>query len=62
MSERNELKPCPFCGLDGEFVTPDSSPTPHIFQADRIFCVRCGATGPDGESTFLAEEAWNRRA
>lgn len=68
MLTRTDLKPCPFCGADGDnlhFETND------FRQMGRIECQQCGACGPDveffdGEDCDDAEEearsAWNRRA
>jgi tRNA(Ile2) C34 agmatinyltransferase TiaS len=53
--ERNELKPCPFCGGEANFIGETAT----------IKCKKCGGafivTNPL-ISRLEASEAWNRRA
>ncbi len=50
-----ELKSCPFCGAEGEFINYDSS----VFW---VQCVNCGSHGMQSETKRAAINAWNRRA
>ena len=74
--ERNELKPCPFCG--GEAALKDTK----FWMSDAVYvvCTSCGASVQkkfanhtvykDGKEMFITKEqaehrvfnAWNRRA
>ena len=52
--ERQQLKPCPFCG--GHM---------HMLRyRERLSCMNCGAEGPDGKAQDLQSllTAWNTRA
>jgi Lar family restriction alleviation protein len=57
MKKQERLLPCPFCGIEGVFVSrdwPDSAP--------QVMC-GCGARGPSGiKSEKTAIDRWNRRA
>lgn len=58
VNEKNQLKPCPFCG---ERVRE----TPGVLQITTMFvCMKCGATVSFRGSEYDpgASEAWNRRA
>jgi hypothetical protein len=49
--DRQELKPCPFCGAREWTIRP----------AYQVQCPRCGAEGPNGAIPATAKEAWNTR-
>jgi len=51
MDERQNLKPCPFCGDDQPVL---------LYSAVR--CRICGAVGPFSSSDDQAIEKWNTRA
>lgn len=59
----NELKPCPFCGGEAEYVCIQGV----AFVRCKRF-IKCGAVGPQQPigDDFIAKEiainAWNRRA
>lgn len=56
MSERDELKPCPFCG--SENVEPQYAGCGDWY----VMCGSCATEGPWGEtSKDSAIAAWNRR-
>lgn len=48
-----ELKPCPFCGGTGMYVTYQ--------QSVYIRCRKCNSTSDDYKTTEEAENAWNKR-
>ena len=60
-----ELKPCPFCGSEGESIVVDENE----FNKDkreyryRVVCTECMATVDTGcyQNKWVAIEAWNRR-
>ena len=62
MNEK-ELKPCPFCGGEAEYVCINGT----AYVRCKRF-IKCGATGPTQPigDDFIAKEiainAWNRRA
>jgi len=49
-----EIKPCPFCGAEGDFINHDSS----VFW---VQCMNCGAHGRQCRTKRGAIKAWNRR-
>ena len=58
MSEKVELKPCPFCGGEAH---PDNT---WILSGARkwvVHCIKCGASIGFYETKKKAIEAWNRR-
>lgn len=54
-TERPNLKPCPFCGSDVDFVSEMES---RCFVA---VCLECYADGPMGSTKSHAVELWNER-
>lgn len=61
VSMAKELKPCPFCGSEGEHLFHD---VPLTKWKHRIVCVSttCGMDGPVEATRFDAISAWNRRS
>ena len=64
-----KLKPCPFCGLDQTVGKPKVRVAFDTWTADckprspfYIYCERCEAQGPIGDTESAAAAAWNRRA
>jgi len=53
-----KLKPCPFCGGEGEITTITS---PHNTVWYSVRCKECLAMALDSTVDFVAEENWNRR-
>ena len=57
-----ELKPCPFCGGEAEFLYHSRIKRPVIYDFFRCGCKECGLRYP---KFFRVEreaiEAWNRR-
>ena len=49
-----ELKPCPFCGAEGDFINHDSN----VFW---VQCTNCGSHGRQSKTKEGAITAWNRR-
>ena len=52
------LLPCPFCG--------EHNPDHLVLEAEAalcwfILCRSCKSRGPEADSTYAAEEAWNQR-
>lgn len=67
MSEKIELKSCPFCGEKTDIVVVEKivldegdSPEDYTLE-DRVECQNCGALGPTADHRTSAREAWNRR-
>jgi Lar family restriction alleviation protein len=58
MNDNPELKPCPFCGSEGERLTHESE---EIEGAWTIWCRYCGAEGPLGDTAEKAAAEWNMR-
>lgn len=59
MSEKGELKPCPFCGGQDVFMDFDESDGVSWFW---VRCLRCGCDLFKETSTEKAVSAWNTRA
>ena len=64
---RTELKSCPFCGGEAEYLYVGGIRHPWSgVQANALAitvnCIRCGATIPSGMSQERVTDAWNRRA
>ena len=61
---REELKPCPFCGGEGELITRGTHKWSRVAVNTQchILCGGCWATGPIGKTAADAIAAWNRRA
>lgn len=55
MSE--DLKPCPFCGLEAEIYEPFATSFWFVSCSNVDMCGTCG---PDRETRSAAIEAWNR--
>ena len=51
---KDELKPCPFCGAEVDFMNHDSN----VFW---VQCRNCGSHGMQSRTKRAAIEAWNRR-
>ncbi len=51
----SELKPCPFCGGEAEYVGSEG-------KGYWVQCKACYARGPWGDYGYQALAAWNRRA
>ena len=58
MTEREELKPCPFCGSKASFRSSYGD----AGKSHWVECLRCRSGGEDCSSKQGAEKAWNRRA
>lgn len=61
-----ELKPCPFCGADGDDIEPRMI-YPHPFSKSGVYisCRKCGAGIFDTNPSHClndVKKAWNRRA
>ena len=55
MINREELKPCPFCGGEKwSFIN-------HAMTQEQIICKKCGARGPISKDRIKAIAAWNNR-
>lgn len=58
MTKDKELKPCPFCGGEGQlYVYPN-----HIKTEYNVQCSGCGASSRYGNNRNDVIEAWNGRA
>jgi len=53
----SELKPCPFCGKEREKPLLRKNDN----SLDCVWCVLCGARGPEAETERKATAAWNKR-
>lgn len=63
----DELKPCPLCGGDAEWVTTQGIRSPwSMVMLDAlgtsVQCSKCGCTVPSAMDFDDAKERWNRRA
>lgn len=63
----DELKPCPICGGEAEYVSVDVVGHPwHGWKLRSngvaVACVRCGCTQPSRLDTKMAAEMWNERS
>lgn len=58
----NELKPCPFCGSEKVFFTPDEEQPYENTELGFIWCHGCDFTTDSYYSERIAAEKWNRRA
>lgn len=59
-----KLKPCPWCGFsqcDVGRVTRSNSYNRMIRITRMVFCVICGAQGPERKTVSAAIKAWNTR-
>jgi Lar family restriction alleviation protein len=58
--EKDELKPCPFCGGKAEVMNDDFF---EVFDANAFWikCTECGLTTGDSATEEEAIKAWNRR-
>lgn len=57
-----DLKPCPFCGADGDELGICSEPDLNNSAARRIQCYSCNVEAPFYPDEGSAISAWNRRA
>ena len=58
MDKQIELKPCPFCGVESEYVEY------YLYgrvKAHFVYCTKCDVTQKNYKSKQGAIRAWNRR-
>lgn len=56
-ADREELKPCPFCGGEAEFERKGTSRVSCI-----VCCTCCGARHESGDVNEMSGMSWNRRS
>lgn len=61
MSEKVELKPCPFCGGDATLYHYRHDRTAYQTHKYTVECPTCGASVPFYNTEEKALEIWNRR-
>lgn len=65
MTDKETLKPCPFCGGSDIRITRHPKEGTGLHWNEDVYsmcCYDCGATFPNRYKRELLVEAWNRRA
>ena len=54
-----EIKPCPFCNAEVEYITTAEAQTSSMDLEWQVCCSTCGMCGPTSTLKALAIERWN---